>query len=30
VALGAQAFAAAWARGEAMTREEIVAFTMPS
>ena len=29
-ALGEDAFAAAWARGEAMTPEEIVAFTMPA
>ncbi len=28
-ALGDEAFAAAWARGEAMTPDEIVAFTMP-
>jgi tetratricopeptide (TPR) repeat protein len=28
-ALGEEAFAAAWARGEAMTPEEILAFTMP-
>ena len=29
-ALGEEAFAEAWARGEAMTTEEILAFTMPS
>ena len=29
-ALGEEAFADAWARGEAMTPEEIVAFTMPA
>jgi hypothetical protein len=28
--LGDEAFAAAWARGEAMTDEDLVAFTMPS
>ena len=29
-ALGEDAFAAAWARGKAMTPEEIAAFTMPA
>ncbi len=29
-ALGEDAFAAAWSRGEGMTPEEIVAFTMPA